>query len=94
MAISAFGGFLLFVIGLIVLFILAEGVTIEMVREASLGNKADLSRSLGDLQRQDVAADILFPPGWNISRSGICSFYHSRNNLELRLLLCSPSGDD
>jgi hypothetical protein len=44
-AISAVGGFLLFVIALIVLFILAEGVTIEMVREASLGNKADLSRA-------------------------------------------------
>jgi hypothetical protein len=44
-AIYAFGGFLLFVIGLIVLFIMAEGVTIEMVKEASLGNKADLSKA-------------------------------------------------
>jgi hypothetical protein len=36
-------GLFLFVILMIVLFLLAEGVTIEMIREASSGNKADLS---------------------------------------------------
>lgn len=43
LAFSALGGLLLFVIILIVLFFMAEGVTIEMIREASAGNKADLN---------------------------------------------------
>lgn len=42
-AFSALAGFFLFIILMIVLFILAEGMTIEMIREASSGNKADLS---------------------------------------------------
>lgn len=42
-AFSALSGFFLFLIVMIVLFFLAEGVTIEMVREASSGGKADLS---------------------------------------------------
>jgi hypothetical protein len=42
-AFSALAGFFLFIIIMIVLFLLAEGMTIEMVREASSGKKADLS---------------------------------------------------
>lgn len=42
-AFSALAGLFLFIILMIVLFLLAEGVTIEMIREASSGNKADLS---------------------------------------------------
>jgi hypothetical protein len=44
-AFSAVAGLFLFMILLIVLFLLAEGMTIEMIREASSGNKADLSRA-------------------------------------------------
>lgn len=43
MAFSAVGGLLLFIIILIVLFFVAEGVTIEMIREASSGRKVDLN---------------------------------------------------
>jgi len=42
-AFSALAGLFLFLILIIVLFFLAEGMTIEMIREASSGNKADLS---------------------------------------------------
>lgn len=42
-AFSALSGLFLFLILMIVLFLLAEGMTIEMVREAASGNKADLS---------------------------------------------------
>jgi hypothetical protein len=42
-AFSALAGLFLFLILMIVLFFLAEGMTIEMIREASSGNKADLS---------------------------------------------------
>jgi len=42
-AFSAVAGLFLFLILMIVLFFLAEGMTIEMIREASTGNKADLS---------------------------------------------------
>ena len=42
-AFSAVAGLFLFIILIIVLFFLAEGMTIEMIREASSGNKADLS---------------------------------------------------
>jgi hypothetical protein len=42
-AFSALAGFFLFMILMIVLLLLAEGMTIEMVREASSGKKADLS---------------------------------------------------
>jgi hypothetical protein len=42
-AFSALSGLFLFLILMIVLFLLAEGVTIEMIREAASGNKADLS---------------------------------------------------
>jgi hypothetical protein len=38
-------GFLLFFVALAVLFFLAEGITIEMMMQASLGQKADLSRA-------------------------------------------------
>ncbi len=44
-AFSALSGLFLFIIFVIVLFFLAEGMTIEMIREASSGNKADLSRA-------------------------------------------------
>jgi hypothetical protein len=44
-AFSALAGLFLFIVLMIVLFILAEGMTIEMIREASSGNKADLSRA-------------------------------------------------
>ena len=44
-AFSALAGLFLFIILMIVLFFLAEGMTIEMIREASSGNKADLSRA-------------------------------------------------
>lgn len=43
LAFTAVGGIILFVIILIVLFIVAEGVTIEMVTEASAGRKVDLA---------------------------------------------------
>lgn len=43
MAFSAIGGMLLFIIILIVMFFIAEGVTIEMIREASSGRKVDLN---------------------------------------------------
>jgi len=42
-AFSALAGLFLFLVLMIVLFFLAEGMTIEMIREASSGNKADLS---------------------------------------------------
>jgi hypothetical protein len=42
-AFSALAGLFLFVILMIVLFLMAEGMTIEMIREASIGSKADLS---------------------------------------------------
>jgi len=42
-AFSALAGLFLFIILMIVFFFLAEGMTIEMIREASSGNKADLS---------------------------------------------------
>lgn len=42
-AFSALAGLFLFLILMIVLFFLAEGMTIEMIREASSGNKVDLS---------------------------------------------------
>ncbi len=42
LAITAIGGLLLFIIVLIVSFFLAEGVTIEMIKEASAGNRIDL----------------------------------------------------
>jgi len=42
-AFSALAGVFLFMILMIVFFFLAEGMTIEMIREASAGNKADLS---------------------------------------------------
>lgn len=42
-AFTAVGGIILFVIIVIVLFILAEGVTIEMVTEAFAGRKVDLT---------------------------------------------------
>lgn len=42
-AFSALAGLFLFIILMIVLFFLAEGMTIEMIKEASTGNKADLS---------------------------------------------------
>jgi hypothetical protein len=42
-AFSAVAGLFLFIILMIVLFFLAEGMTIEMIREASTGNKAYLS---------------------------------------------------
>jgi hypothetical protein len=42
-ALSVLAGLFLFLILMIVLFLLAEGVTIEMIREASSGSKADLS---------------------------------------------------
>ncbi|MDM7934083.1 MAG: hypothetical protein QUS08_01665 [Methanothrix sp.] len=42
LSISIVGGMFLFLVILIVLFLLAEGVTIEMVREASSGRKVDL----------------------------------------------------
>jgi len=42
-AFSALAGLFLFIILMIVLFLLAEGMTIEMIREASSGKKADLS---------------------------------------------------
>jgi hypothetical protein len=42
-AFSALAGLFLFLILMIVLFFLAEGMTIEMIREASSDNKADLS---------------------------------------------------
>ncbi len=48
LAVSAVGGMLLFIILLIVLFFIAEGITIEMVQEASAGNKADLNRAWED----------------------------------------------
>ncbi len=44
-AFSALAGLFLFIILMIVLFFLAEGMTIEMIKEASLGNKADLSNA-------------------------------------------------
>jgi len=44
-AFSVVAGLFLFIILMIVLFFLAEGMTIEMVREASSGNSADLSRA-------------------------------------------------
>jgi hypothetical protein len=44
-AFSALAGLFLFIILMIVLFLLAEGMTIEMIREASIGDKADLSRA-------------------------------------------------
>jgi hypothetical protein len=44
-AFSVLSGFFLFLIVMIVLFFLAEGVTIEMIREASSGRKADLSHA-------------------------------------------------
>jgi len=44
-AFSVVAGLFLFLILMIVLFFLAEGMTIEMIREASTGNKADLSRA-------------------------------------------------
>ncbi len=40
---SALGGLLIFIIILIVLFFMAEGVTIEMIMQASAGNRADLT---------------------------------------------------
>ena len=43
MAFSAVGGLLLFIALLIVLFFVAEGLTIEMIKEASLGKKVDLN---------------------------------------------------
>jgi hypothetical protein len=43
LAVSAIGGFLLFIIVLIVSFFVAEGVTIEMIKEASAGNRADIN---------------------------------------------------
>ncbi len=43
LAFSALGGLLIFIIILIVLFFMAEGVTIEMILQASAGNKADLT---------------------------------------------------
>lgn len=42
-AVSVLAGLFMFVVLMIVLFFLAEGMTIEMVREASSGKKADLS---------------------------------------------------
>jgi hypothetical protein len=42
-AFSALAGLFLFLIFIIVLLLLAEGMTIEMVREASAGNQADFS---------------------------------------------------
>ncbi len=42
-ALSVLAGLFLFVVLMIVLFFLAEGMTIEMVRETSSGKKADLS---------------------------------------------------
>jgi hypothetical protein len=42
-AFSVLAGLFLFLVLMIVLFFLAEGMTIEMIREASSGNKADLS---------------------------------------------------
>lgn len=44
-AFFALAGLFLFLILMIVLFFLAEGMTIEMIREASVGKKADLSRA-------------------------------------------------
>lgn len=44
-AFSVLAGLFLFIVLMIVLFFLAEGMTIEMVREASSGKKADLSRA-------------------------------------------------
>ncbi len=44
-AFSAVAGLFLFIILMIVLFFLAEGMTIEMINEASTGNRADLSRA-------------------------------------------------
>ena len=43
LAVSAIGGFLLFIIVLIVSFFVAAGVTIEMIKEASAGNRADIN---------------------------------------------------
>jgi hypothetical protein len=43
LAVSAIGGLLLFMIVLIVSFFVAEGVTIEMIKEASAGNRADIN---------------------------------------------------
>lgn len=43
MAFSAVGGLLLLIILLIVLFFVAEGLTIEMIKEASSGKKVDLN---------------------------------------------------
>jgi hypothetical protein len=42
---SALAGLFLFIILMIALFFLAEGMTIEMIREASTGNRADLSHA-------------------------------------------------
>ncbi len=42
-AFSAVGGLLLFIVLLIVLFLVAEGLTIEMIKEASSGKKVDLN---------------------------------------------------
>ena len=44
-AFSALAGLFLFIILMIVLFFLAEGMTIEMIKEASTGNRADLSNA-------------------------------------------------
>jgi len=44
-AFSALAGLFLFIILTIVLFFLAEGMTIEMIKEASTGNRADLSNA-------------------------------------------------
>ncbi len=44
-AFSALAGLFLFIILMIVLFFLAEGMTIEMIKEASTGNKAELSKA-------------------------------------------------
>ncbi len=43
LAFSALGGLLIFIIIMIVLFFMAEGVTIEMILQASAGNRADLT---------------------------------------------------
>jgi hypothetical protein len=70
-ALSAMGGFLLFIIISIALFFMAQGVTIEMVREAYLGNKADLSESwnvskskMGPLILSSLLAGIIIALGY------------------------------
>ncbi len=70
-ALSAMGGFLLYIVILIGLFFLAQGVTIEMVREAYLGNKADLSQSwaiskskMGPLILSSFLAGIIIALGY------------------------------